>query len=283
MQIGRLKTIYCLFFFPAVFQQLKKLVWWKGLVSLIVSTFLVSLLFFVVQFPSFNKSVNDWLEWFSTKVPEIVVNDADEVTFNTTEKIPFESSYGSFLLIMEDKDKQVDQSRMTAPSGLWLSSSSIVYWFSQKDGQKVITPFTENGKFLTGIKLSEVVKQLSSDDRIVSKTDYEAVKPTLVGSFFVTVVVMRLMTMFFYIFAIVVVNKLLRSPVVIGRSFMDTVGIYSFASIPAMAFAVIYSSLPVDFLDFASAYLLALLFYIFFICGRYILPEEFLLNQQKKM
>lgn len=283
MQIGRLKTIYCLFFFPAVFQQLKKLVWWKGLVSLFVSTFLVSLLLFVVQFPSFNKGVNDWLEWFSTKVPEIVVNDADEVTFNTTEKIPFESSYGSFLLIMEDKDKQVDQSRMTAPSGLWLSSSSIVYWFSQKDGQKVITPFTENGKFLTGIKLSEVVKQLSSDDRIVSKTDYEAVKPTLVGSFFVTVVVMRLMTMFFYIFAIVVVNKLLRSPVVMGRSFMDTVGIYSFASIPAMAFAVIYSSLPVDFLDFASAYLLALLFYIFFICGRYILPEEFLLNQQKKM
>lgn len=115
---------------------------------------------------------------------------------------------------------------------------------------------------------------------MITSDDFKKGKGTVLFVICLGFFFFRALTMLFYILAIVAINKLLKSPITDGRTFMQTVGIYCFASIPAMCFATIYSSLPMDF-NFSSAYLLALLFYIFFISGRYLLPEDFLIKQTR--
>ncbi len=280
MKVGILKTLYYLFFFPAVFLDLKKMPWWRGFCSLMMTTFLLSLLFFSFFAPSFSESVDNLTNWFSSQITEISVNDQDKVVLSTEKEIPFESSFGSFLLLVENEETAVDVSRMNTPSGLWLSPTDIVHWSFQGE-QKILTPIVEKSEFVSGMKVTDFIKGFGGEDEVVTTEDYQNMKPMIIGSFFVMLFVSRIFTMLFYIVAIVAINKLLKSPITAGRTFMQTCGIYCFASIPAMCFATVYSSLPVDFLDFSSAYLLALLFYIFFVSGRYLLPEDFLIKQSK--
>lgn len=157
MKFGILKTLYYLFFFPAVFLDLKKMPWWRGFCSLLLSTFLLSLLFFAFQAPSFGKEFDTFFDWLGSQITGISVNNQDQVVISSEKEIPFESSHDSFLLLVEKANSPVDESRMNTPSGLWLSPTDVVHW-TEMNGEKFFYKPVEKGKLANDSLFGDLIK-----------------------------------------------------------------------------------------------------------------------------
>ncbi len=277
MKLNLIKTVYCLFFFPAVFRELKTLKWWKGVVSLLLVTIAMSVMVFAIKMPSQLQTVSGWTEWFAEQVPEIGLTEEGTLELKTAKQVPFTASRGSFLLIVRKNGDEPKSEQMDSPSGVWISPVQVLAWSTQV-GERYMQPLVKDGMILDYFELKDVFAGNSK----LSIEDYRSWSASFVTFSFIGTLLSRIMTMGLYLLALVTMHKFIGSPVFTGLSFGRVMGLYCYASIPAMIFAVIYSSLPVQILDFSTAYLFSLLFYMFFVAGRYLIPKELLQGKKEE-
>ncbi len=260
--------IIALFISPDIFATLRKEQGiWLGLSSLIVSLVIVYALIFSIKTPTQISEIDQWLSWFENQV-ELITFDAEQniIKYKTNSELPLTTTREDFTLVVTE-DNRTTPDRYETSLGAIFTPEKVLVWMPES-GKRYVIPLIDKGKVMDNMTTADFFSQAQRMDRnyfsfFAYSTLFIIAFAQTLGSFFYV-----LLSILFILF----VRRLLNGRDADGMTFSNMFNLYCYISIPPMALAAVYSSLPNPFVDFGLAFMSSLFIYLIFVVRRYLIP-----------
>ena len=259
------RILWGLFFEPGILFLLQYERWGRGLRCMAGTAVICGLAVGMMHFPDLVHRAADWSNWFGRETGELRVGDG-EIVWDRPAVLPHTTRHGGWRIDFVTRKTPFKPVLGNSPErqGIWIAPEQIYAWSQSGQSKIEVMPLLVDKKVWGVMDLNWFLPQglAVSGDNLTG-----LVRGALIRGFPVFLL-MSVLSLFlqtlFYTLLFAIVPVLLRSPMAVG-GFRQTFAFYSFASIPPLVVAALYSGLQLPYLDFDRAFVFGFIAYLFLV------------------